>query len=119
MFLLFLNHAVPSPPDNTTAVALGSDAISVSWDPAPNDHQRYEVTYYPTSSSERYQVEVSSSSELSVDISELTENTEYEIEVRTISGSGDSEERSEASTTSVTTGNYTNYKVYLYPQHIC
>ncbi|XP_071485159.1 receptor-type tyrosine-protein phosphatase beta-like, partial [Diadema antillarum] len=100
-------RTLPTAPLAISADPLNAEVIELSWVAALNDFERYEITYYETSSSgvaDASSVVVVLGDVLTYQVDGLTADTEYTLEVRTVSGSGESEQKSAPRSTTATTG---------------
>eukprot|EP00057_Strongylocentrotus_purpuratus_P007684 XP_011662158.1 PREDICTED: fibronectin [Strongylocentrotus purpuratus] len=96
-------RTLPSPPMNAAAAPLSAESIRVTWTAATNDFEFYEVTFYPSADSTDSTAMTIPRDQFSVDIDSLLADTEYVFDIRSVSGSGDSLQKSAAITASATT----------------
>lgn len=89
---------------NAAAAPLSAESIRVTWTAATNDFEFYEVTFYPSANSTDSTAMTIPRDQFSVNIDGLLADTAYVFDIRSVSGSGDSLQKSTAITASAATG---------------
>ena len=78
MMMMMMVNAVPGKVLNVRVTAIGSDTLSIAWDPR-NDVTLYEVRHWELRDATRISVNVTSSTNIT--LLRLTEDTQYSFQV--------------------------------------